>query len=382
MLRKQVSPKIVAIATLVILALIQAVYWRLLVYREAGPPGGGGGGGGGPMVAVIVGREDVLVESLVGGGPGYRDGAGWQAQLNGPNALAVEPDGSLLVADSRNHRIRRMNPRGSLITVAGGEGAGEGGGRRDGPALEALFRFPSGVAVGEDGAIYIADTGNHRICRLVADRVMTLAGGPEGEAGKADGIGSGARFRFPASLVWEGQSLWVADLGNAAVRRVEPDGRVTTPVEVPAAVRNALGDVDSRRSGQMIRGSDEGLGFPMPVDMQLGRRSAAARLGSGYQVFADPEYHAVMAQRGEEPPMLLAGRRFAGQPSSPGSNDGMGNKAGFAVPCAAVVGTDGRIYVADYEGNRIRRLRLPNWMTAGSEPPQQQRGRWRRDRGR
>ncbi len=382
MLRKQVSPKTVAIATLVILALIQGVYWRLLVYREVVPPSAGGAAGGAARVPSIVGREEVLVESLVGGGPGYRDGAVWQAQLNGPNALAVEADGSLLVADSRNHRIRRMTVGGSWTTVAGGGESGDGERPLDGPALETALRYPSGVAVDEDGDIFVADTGNHRICRIAEGRVVTVAGSPVPQDGSSDGPGTLARFRFPATLAWIGRSLWVADLGNAAIRKVDANGQVTTPADVPEPVRLALGELGAQPSGETIQGSEEGRGFPQPVGMPLGRRSAAAQLTGGYRIFADRDYHVLMAERKGEAPMLLAGRRQAGQPGLPGINDGAGNKASFALPCAAVAGGDGTVYVADYEGNRIRRVRLPGWMTAGSEPPRQERRRWRRSRGR
>ena len=129
MFRKQVNPKTAAIATLLILASIQFVYWRLLVYRPpALAPAGGGGGGGGPQVPSIMGLQDVQVETLTGGTPGYRDGGAWEAQFSGPNALALQRDGNLIVTDSRNHRIRQVTPSGRATTLAGGGQAGGPGG--------------------------------------------------------------------------------------------------------------------------------------------------------------------------------------------------------------------------------------------------------------
>ncbi|HTE18839.1 MAG TPA: hypothetical protein VK689_10725, partial [Armatimonadota bacterium] len=90
MFRKHLDPKVVAIATLVLLGAIQFVYWRLLVYHE--PVAGGGGGAGGPIpppIPVAYGREDVEVETLAGSEPGYVDGPRWKAKFCGPNAVAV-----------------------------------------------------------------------------------------------------------------------------------------------------------------------------------------------------------------------------------------------------------------------------------------------------
>src|SRR5438270_761957 len=120
MLRRQISPRTAAIATLVILAIIQLVYWRLLVYQPPpNGPGQQGPGGSGAIPPMALGREDVTVETFAGSAPGYADGPGWQARFAGPNALAFAPDGSLLVTDSRNHRLRKVSPVGVVSTVAG-----------------------------------------------------------------------------------------------------------------------------------------------------------------------------------------------------------------------------------------------------------------------
>src|SRR5882672_6218265 len=104
MLRKQANPALVALALLLVLGVVQYSYWRALVYREQikAPMRGGGGGGGGR--AVSVGRDDVEVDTLAGDAPGYEDGPGWRARFCGPSGVALAPDGSLMVADSRNHR--------------------------------------------------------------------------------------------------------------------------------------------------------------------------------------------------------------------------------------------------------------------------------------
>src|SRR3569833_259551 len=128
MLKRQLSPRQVAITTFIVLAIVQGIYWRLLVYRPPIPAAPmGGGGPAGPPVIGESGRQDIVVETLAGGQPGFQDGPGWQARLNGPAALALEPGGTLLVADSRSHRIRRITEVGKVTTIAGsGPPAGPG----------------------------------------------------------------------------------------------------------------------------------------------------------------------------------------------------------------------------------------------------------------
>lgn len=377
MFRKQISPKITAVAVLLLLTLVQFVYWRMLVYRPPGPPvAPGGGGGPAPSIVSVGGREDILVDTYVGDAPGYRDGGAWEARFCGPNALAVGPDGALYVADSRNHRIRKIARDGQVTTVAGGGEPDGGGGRADGAASGvARFQFPSGVAVDPDGVIYVADTGNHRICRIHEGQVTTLAGGLEG---KADGQGAAARFSSPAALALDGDALWVADLGNQAVRKLDASGRVATAAAVPPAISAVLGQVTAQSAATVVNASDGGLGLPAPTQFTLGRRSPGARLSTGAAVYADTVHGVLMVSEPGAAPLLAAGKRAATTEPSKGVSNGTGEQASFALPCSVVLGADGRVYVADYEASVIRQVRLPEWLQQGAAVPEgPRRGRRR-----
>jgi sugar lactone lactonase YvrE len=164
------------------------------------------------------------VTTLAGGVEGFGDGVGDKALFNTPSALALMPDGNLLVADTGNNRIRRLTPLGQSSTVAGDGTAGYA----DGPAIKAQFNGPIGVAVDTRGNISVADSYNDRI-RLItsAGEVSTLAG--KGTAGYADGDRSTALFDTPSGIVIAADgSLIVADTGNDRLRRISPDGNVTT----------------------------------------------------------------------------------------------------------------------------------------------------------
>ena len=156
-----------------------------------------------------------------------------------PVGLALAGDGSILVADTTGHRIWAVSPAGWLRLVAGSVY-----GYRNGPGAEAQFRFPSGVAIGPDGTCYVADTGSDRISTITPDGlVATLAGSPPG--GDRDGAGVEVRLCWPTGLSLGGDGdLWVADHGNGALRRIDRFGASTTHLRLsgrhwPVAVARA-----------------------------------------------------------------------------------------------------------------------------------------------
>jgi len=378
MFRKEVSGRTVAIATVLILGIVQFIYWRLLVYSPPTTPGEMGGAPPGPSGDMALGLEDVEVGTLAGDVPGYADGPPWKAQFCGPNALALERGGSLLVADSRNHRIRRVTPAGVVTTVAGDGPAGGAGGKAEGPALEARFRYPSGVAAGPAGEIFIADTGNRRICRLQDGVVSVLAGGA---GGATDGTGAAAGFQAPAALtVAPDGALWVLDAGDLRTRRVDASGTVTTPAAVPEPVQAALGETATKPQPILLSAWVERGTEPTLTAFQVARRSPGSMPPGLPRFFADTEHGSVFMQRPGGPPLLLAGRRpAAGAGALP--SDGGGHRASFALPCSVARAPDGAIYVAEYEAHRIRRLRLPDWLLAGELEAPGRRRNWRGRRG-
>ncbi|MEB3220445.1 MAG: hypothetical protein VKS61_00055 [Candidatus Sericytochromatia bacterium] len=158
---------------------------------------------------------DGTVSTLAGSAIGDVDGTGEGARFNAPHGLTWAVDGHLYVADTANHRIRRISPAGVVTTVAGVDR-----GFADGQGEEALFKLPYAVAAGPDGAVYVADTANNRIRRVTpTGRVDTLAGADD--LGQADGEGPAARFWWPTGLaVGPDGALVVVDHFNARVRRV------------------------------------------------------------------------------------------------------------------------------------------------------------------
>src|SRR5215207_4418248 len=166
---------------------------------------------------------DGNVTTLAGNSEGFADGAGASASFNTPSALALGPDGNLYVADTGNNRIRKITPAGNVSTVAGDGTAGY----VDGPAAQARFNGPVGLTVSAGGDIYVADTYNDVIRMITKEgQVTTIAGG--GTPGYADGEQKVALFDTPCGIIVANNNLIVADTGNRRLRKVSPEGSVTT----------------------------------------------------------------------------------------------------------------------------------------------------------
>src|SRR5437588_7750131 len=193
------------------------------------------------------------VSTLAGGREGFADGAGAGASFNTPSALATDGERNIYVADTGNNRVRKISPDGNVTPLAGDGTAGF----RDGPASQAEFDAPVGVAVDKDGNAYVADTYNDRVRVVTKDGVVkTIAG--VGRPGYADGDAlTAALFDTPCAVAaGDAGEVYVADTGNNRLRKITKDGRVTTlPVFTPAAASPASAQASRTATGKRRRAS-------------------------------------------------------------------------------------------------------------------------------
>ena len=150
------------------------------------------------------------------------------ARLNGPYGVAPDGSGNLYIADTRNNRIRMVDAEGTITTVAGTGTTGFSG---DGdPATAAQLNSPSGMAVDGSGNLYIADTGNHRIRKLDAEGTITTVAGTGTSGFNGDGgPATEAQLNDPHGVSVDGSgNLYIADTGNHRIRKVDADGTITT----------------------------------------------------------------------------------------------------------------------------------------------------------
>ncbi|MFL5895763.1 MAG: hypothetical protein ACJ76Z_11720, partial [Thermoleophilaceae bacterium] len=150
------------------------------------------------------------------------------ATLEGPAGLAVGPDGAIYVADTIDQRIRRIDAHGVIRTIAGNGRHGFGG--DGGPAPQATFQDPTAIALGPDGSLYVADTGNSRV-RVVRPNgiVGTIAGTADQGFSGDGGPAAAAQVNGPAGVAVAGDgTVFFSDSGNNRVRAIRPDGTITT----------------------------------------------------------------------------------------------------------------------------------------------------------
>ncbi len=160
-------------------------------------------------------------------------GAAVTAQLNGPQGLAVDSTGNLYIADAGNNRVRLVDPTGIITTFAGSGGTSPGGPgtfNDGGPAANALLHLPQGVAVDKSGNVFIADTGDNRICKVTPDGTITSVAGDSlasffGDGGNA----ASAELQHPSDVAVDSSgNLYIADTANAAIRKVTTDGLINS----------------------------------------------------------------------------------------------------------------------------------------------------------
>ena len=185
--------------------------------------------------------DGTKVSTIAGSGVvGFKDGSPGEAQFDGPIGVAVDRQGSILVADAYNDSIRKIAKDGAVTTVAGTGLPGLG----DGQATAATFDTPCGVAVDKDGNIFVADTGNHAVRRISAQgEVTTLAGGADGtQAGEV-------RLNRPVGIsVTHDGFLFISDEGSARIVRIAPNGEGRTYAGGTPGFADSVGDY-ARLSG-------------------------------------------------------------------------------------------------------------------------------------
>ena len=286
-------------------------------------------------------KAQTVVSTLAGDGTaGQVDGPAAQARFNLPYGIALDGSGNVYVADLGNQQIRKITAAGTVVTYAGNGIRGY----FDSPiALFAQFNSPKGLAADASGNVYVTDSGNGSIRKISpAGQVSTVAG--DGNQGYVDGPAAFARFSGPAGVaVGDEKALYVADVGNYRIRKIDSLGNVTTVaggtprayVDGPAAIARFL------------------------------EPTGIVRDAAGNLLVADRAAHAVRLVSPTGTVSTLAGTGSAGY------QDGPIAVARFTSPIGLALDAAGNIYVAERDGYRIRRISPAGLVStvAGAGPP-------------
>ncbi len=281
-----------------------------------------------------------IVSTVAGGGTkgfGGDGGPATSAQLNNPLGLAVDAAGNLFIADSFNNRIRKVTPDGVISTVAGNGTRGyyvDGG-----PAALAHLNQPSGLTVDNKGNLFIADSANQRVRKLTPDGIITTVAGNgiygySGDGGSATSAG----LSNPNGVALDAAgNLFIADEGNGRIRKVTPDGVISTV--------SGSGNLGTYGSG------------PSDIAVDAAGNLIIAGIG-GNRVFKIKPSGALST--------------FAGNGTYGYSGDGgPATSAQLGAPTGVSVDAAGNLFIADTGNNRVRKV-MPNGVittVAGMEIP-------------
>jgi PKD repeat protein len=284
--------------------------------------------------AGAVTGSDTITTIAGTGTPGFvgDGGQATSAQLNAPIGVAVDQNGNVYVADAANNRVRRITPAGTITTIAGTGTAGYSG--DGGQATSAQLNTPYGVAVDQSGNVYIADVLNYRVRRVTsAGTITTVAGtgiaGSIGDGGQA----TSAQLNLPEGVAVDANgNLYITEFAGHRVRRVTSAGVITTFAGTGTA--GSTGDGGQATSAQ--------LRSPIGVAVDAG----------GNVYIADTGNHRIRR-------VTSAGviTTFAGTGTGGFSGDGgQATSAQINGPYGVAVDVGGNVYIGDTANNRVRRV--------------------------
>ncbi|MBI1874080.1 MAG: hypothetical protein HYS05_09355 [Acidobacteria bacterium] len=270
------------------------------------------------------------------GAGGFRGDGGpaTRAQLFAPHGLAFDADRRLLVADTFNHRVRRIDRHGVITTIAGtGAAASAGAG---GPAAAAALNGPQDVAIDRDGNIFIADTYNALVRRIDRAGIVTTFAGSEPGLGGDGGPATKALLNMPAALaVAPDGGVYLSDAGNSRIRRVSPDGTIET--------------VAGTGGGSGLGGAGFG-GDGGPADKSKAFSAMGLQFDhAGHLYICDSGNNRVRVVRGGII-TTVAGAGAVGF----GGDGGGASSALLNTPQKIAVASDGRLFIADRGNGRVR----------------------------
>jgi sugar lactone lactonase YvrE len=300
-----------------------------------------------------------------------------------PRGIAVDSAGQIIVADYGSHTLRSISSSGTIATLAG---ASSTPGTTDATGAAARFHFPSAVAIASTGVMYIADTNNDTIRAVSTGVAVTTFAGQAGRTSSTDGQGANARFDDPFAVAADADGVvYVADSAAHVIRRITPDGAVSTYAGSPGAYGSADGTGTAARFYSPFGVAVDAAGIVYVADSfnhtvrkigaggvvttlagsaQAGGKTdgagTAARFDQPFGIAVDPSGNVYVSDatantiRKITPAGVVS--TLAGLAGTPGSADGSGTNARFAVPYAVAVDAAGTVFVVDHGNHTIRKV--------------------------
>lgn len=269
------------------------------------------------------------------------------ARFNNPTGIAAQANGILYVVDSGNQTIRKIVQGKTVVTIAGTPGAK---GSADGTGAAAQFNNPTAITADATGNLYVADTGSHTIRKITPAGVVTTVAGTAGLPGSADGTGAAARFNRPAGIAADAAgNLYVTDELNYLIRKITPAGVVSTLSGTAGArgyPQSAIADSDIA-SATFIN--------PLAIAVDP---AGSLYISDGYFLPPEPNTIAGVAIIRKITPAGMVSALAGGfYPEGPRNTDGTGPAARFYNSAGIAINTaDNLLYVVDTWNQSIRKV--------------------------
>lgn len=314
--------------------------------------------------------------STLAGNPiaGYTDGFGTAAMFYNPSDICIDGIGTIYVADTYNHKIRKITPLGEVTTFAGSTS-----GFADGITTEAKFSYPEGICIDQTGNLYIADMGNDKIRKITTSGIVSTIAGST--TGYLDGSGSTARFNSPKGICVDASgNLFVTDFYNHRIRKITAQGTVSTfaganygyvdgmgtaakfiyphGICIDAIGNMYVADTYNYKIRKItpeglvstVCGSTSGFADGDATTAQFNDAVGVGIYGLGTLYVADQRNHKIRKVN------IATGEVTTVAGSTQGFADGIASEAQFNFPYAVRVDAAGVIYVADILNQEIRKF--------------------------
>lgn len=254
-----------------------------------------------------------------------------EAMINVPEAVAVDNNGNIFIADGFNGRVRKVDRAGIITTVAGSGKQGFSG--DNGPAIKASLNYPAGVITDAKGNLFIADSYNHRIRKVDPMGIITtVAGNGNAEYSGDGGPAIKAGLHRPLGLAFHAGSIFICDAENNRIRKLDPAGIITTIV----------GDGHNQFDGDGKTAIRASLSFPTSVAIDA----------KGNIFIADKDNHRIRKVDVSGTITTIAGGKRQGF----SGDDGPAIDAILDTPLGVVVDASGNIFITDTGNQRIRKI--------------------------
>lgn len=320
------------------------------------------------LAGSILSQQTYMVTTIAGTGVGgYKDGEADMAEFFHPYGICNDGKGNLYVTDYFNHRIRKIAPDGKVSTLAGSGKYGY----RDDQGLKAEFYGPIYIIADTQGMLFISDAYNHVIRKITPEGIVSTFAG-SGKSGFRDGVGKESQFHSPRGLAFDkNDNLYVADWNNKAIRKISPNGVVTTIagyndgycggvavdssgcIYISSYFSNRIWKMNTQGkfnifAGSGIQGVEDGgplhSKFYHPYNLTIDKNQNIYVVDEQGQTIRKISPNAIT-------------QTVAGTPNDPGYLDGLATLAQFAEPTGISIDNNTlSIYIADFSNHRIRKI--------------------------